>query len=87
MMWLMGLPSFMTEVLLCLVAGLAMGTVMLMPTWIFVARWRKAHDRYQRWKTNHCIACGYDLRAHKPGDKCPECGTLIPEQSQTELRA
>jgi len=25
-----------------------------------------------------CRQCGYDLRAHKPGDKCPECGTLIP---------
>jgi hypothetical protein len=25
-----------------------------------------------------CEACGYDLRAHHPGDQCPECGTLIP---------
>jgi len=24
-----------------------------------------------------CATCHYDLRAHKPGDKCPECGTLI----------
>ena len=24
-----------------------------------------------------CAKCGYDLRAHGPGDKCPECGTLV----------
>jgi len=25
-----------------------------------------------------CPNCSYDLRAHKPGDRCPECGTAIP---------
>jgi hypothetical protein len=25
-----------------------------------------------------CQSCGYDLRAHPPGDKCPECGPVIP---------
>ncbi len=27
---------------------------------------------------NHpvCRKCEYDLRAHNPGDNCPECGTL-----------
>ena len=24
-----------------------------------------------------CRQCSYDLRAHAPGDKCPECGTPI----------
>jgi hypothetical protein len=24
-----------------------------------------------------CPTCHYDLRAHKPGDRCPECGTPI----------
>ncbi len=24
-----------------------------------------------------CVQCGYDLRAHKPGQKCPECGTVV----------
>ena len=24
-----------------------------------------------------CPKCSYDLRAHKPGDKCPECGTIV----------
>jgi len=26
-----------------------------------------------------CSRCGYDLRAHKPGGKCPECGLPIPQ--------
>jgi hypothetical protein len=25
-----------------------------------------------------CQKCGYDLRAHPPGTKCPECGTPEP---------
>jgi hypothetical protein len=25
-----------------------------------------------------CNACGYDLRAHKAGERCPECGTEVP---------
>ena len=32
---------------------------------------------------NVCVACGYDLRAHRPGDKCPECGTPVPAPSAT----
>ena len=28
-----------------------------------------------------CTFCGYDLRSHTPGEKCPECGTLIPNSS------
>ena len=30
-----------------------------------------------RLKMGYCLQCGYDLRAHQPGQKCPECGTLI----------
>jgi hypothetical protein len=26
-----------------------------------------------------CPVCKYDLRAHKPGQRCPECGTEIPK--------
>ena len=33
--------------------------------------------RRHRRSPGHCLACSYDLRAHKPGDKCPECGTIM----------
>jgi hypothetical protein len=32
----------------------------------------------KKLKEGCCPTCGYDLRAHKPGQKCPECGTEIP---------
>ncbi len=38
-------------------------------------RHRRASRRIGR---GCCAACGYDLRAHHPGDKCPECGTAVP---------
>ena len=41
--------------------------------------WRVAVRR-RRSRRNCCLECGYDLRAHKPGDRCPECGTVVPPQ-------
>jgi len=49
-----------------------------LPLWFFAASWRKAREQHRRRKNNLCLHCAYDLRAHHPGDKCPECGTLIP---------
>ena len=46
--------------------------------YIFLRRtpiWLSA--RRQRLAQGLCPACGYDLRAHKAGDRCPECGTII----------
>lgn len=40
--------------------------------------------RCQREKLGHCHTCGYDLRAHKPGERCPECGAVIAN-TRTEL--
>jgi hypothetical protein len=34
-------------------------------------------------KTTICTTCSYDLRAHKPNDRCPECGSIYsPSQPQ-----
>jgi hypothetical protein len=38
----------------------------------------KRTGRLQQLSAGRCALCGYDLRAHKPGQKCPECGTEIP---------
>ena len=38
--------------------------------------WRKYLK--PRGNPHCCPICNYDLRAHKPGQKCPECGTEIP---------
>jgi len=35
-------------------------------------RWRTA----RRLREGLCLKCGYDLRAHQPGGRCPECGTV-----------
>ena len=52
-----------------------------------------AHWLYHRLRPRaadlpgHCPTCGYDLRAHKPGDKCPECGTRISSEIKTDATA
>jgi hypothetical protein len=43
------------------------------PPGLSLIRW----FRRRRVAPGCCIHCGYDLRAHKVGDKCPECGAAI----------
>jgi hypothetical protein len=45
----------------------------LLPLLLFLRRSRRPAPGF-------CSTCGYDLRAHHPGEKCPECGTVIPEK-------
>jgi hypothetical protein len=47
---------------------------MIMPT-VALLRWRRARYRMSK---GLCRRCGYDLRAST--DKCPECGTSIPQR-------
>ena len=38
---------------------------------------RSIRRRRRLARVGHCSNCGYNLCAHKPGDKCPECGTPV----------
>ena len=48
---------------------------------IWVAGAFKRRSERQRQERNLCRGCGYDLRAHRPGQKCPECGSVIANAS------
>jgi hypothetical protein len=43
----------------------------IIPVWAVWQWWRRRHV------PGHCPDCRYDLRAHQPGQRCPECGREI----------
>jgi hypothetical protein len=46
---------------------------------LFIAFWfRKRSLHARQISRGLCPICNYDLRAHRPNQKCPECGTQIP---------
>lgn len=59
-----------------------------LPCWLLVllfafppALWVQARQRWKREdrrRAGRCANCGYDLRAHCPGQRCPECGEPVP---------
>ena len=51
--------------------ALVIGTA-IAPTWWVLRRKFPA-----KLPMGLCRNCRYDLRAHKPGNKCPECGTMV----------
>src|SRR5262249_32279625 len=48
---------------------------------------RKQYLAAMRRAQSQCVQCSYDLRAHKAGDKCPECGTPIPPINSATISA
>lgn len=52
----------------------------LLPWWVRCLALVHRHRR--RPKAGLCPCCSYDLRAHAPGDKCPECGMVVPADIQ-----
>jgi hypothetical protein len=53
------------------------------PLWIptlfpfLAATWIFRGTRKRTFPPGSCASCGYDLRAHKVGDKCPECASVV----------
>ena len=50
----------------------------MLPAMPLARRCLRSYRQCRSRRRNLCVHCGYDLRAHQPGDKCPECGTPIP---------
>lgn len=58
-----------------------MGLVLVLcatPFCVFTIRDMRKMQTANRQRNNLCPTCRYDLRAHSPGQTCPECGTPIP---------
>jgi hypothetical protein len=52
---------------------------------LYPIRWARRTDFWltqtrQRSVAGQCLGCGYDLRMHASGDKCPECGVVVPSK-------
>jgi hypothetical protein len=48
--------------------------VLFMPCGLWLVHARASRTRARRARSNQCLQCGYDLRAHGEGERCPECG-------------
>jgi hypothetical protein len=62
-------------------SGGPFGVIVLVPYWVVLTltaacptAWL-VRRRRRRLARGLCPTCGYDLRAHAPGERCPECGT------------
>ena len=53
---------------------LAAATALLPAVWLKGA-WRTRRSQRRR-EGGLCMGCGYDLRAHGAGERCPECGAM-----------
>jgi hypothetical protein len=60
--------------------------ILIPPLCVFPAIWAiRVMRRRRDAAAGLCPNCFYDLRAHKPGDKCPECGTPVPARPDTRV--
>ncbi len=55
--------------------------LLFIPLAIFPLWWMIRRIRRGKFGPGCCRKCGYDLRAHKSGAACPECGTVIPPRT------
>jgi hypothetical protein len=65
--------------------------IVAVPHWLLAlclgvlpAKWLLAYRRTRsRVSLGFCPTCGYDLRAHAAGGRCPECGSLVSAKEST----
>jgi len=58
----------------------------VLPLFLLIPRTRRFFRRRRDLHAGVCITGSYDLRAHRIGDKCPECGTpVISANSRHEV--
>jgi hypothetical protein len=60
-MWRLSVPAWLVFAL----------TLLLPAIWL-----RRFLILLRRRRAGLCRQCGYDLRGHEPGSRCPECGTM-----------
>ena len=63
--WGVVMPDWLLILVLSVVPG----------TWVM--GWPKRRRVALRRKRGLCLTCGYDLRAHQAGQRCPECGAVF----------
>ncbi|HYE21152.1 MAG TPA: hypothetical protein VEA69_22080 [Tepidisphaeraceae bacterium] len=51
------------------------------PPMLWTRAWVRRRRRRRRLATGQCLKCGYDLRGHAAGARCPECGTGVPAET------
>jgi hypothetical protein len=58
--------------------------LLLSPPVVIKLRVMLHQKKIRRWiEEGRCAKCGYDLRAHEVGQKCPECGFSVPPRAGT----
>jgi predicted Zn-ribbon and HTH transcriptional regulator len=63
-------------------SAVVLGAATILPE-VVAAKFSYRRVARERFSRGQCRRCGYDLAAHKVGERCPECGQDImskPEQ-------
>src|SRR5215213_5463153 len=61
---------------LAVVLGVSLAVGLVVAAFVGYASWRTIR-RTDDGEYRPCTSCGYDLRAHRGGERCPECGTEV----------
>jgi hypothetical protein len=60
--------------------------VLALPPLAWIVSWRRRRALRHLLAAGRCRQCRYDLRAHRGGDRCPECGTPANTNDAADAR-